>query len=90
MQDQDRKGALPTGIVPSLNTPFAADGSIDTDSYGRQVDYVIDAGCGGLLLPAVAAEVGSLSRAERERLVEVAAARAAGRAPLVAGVSAAD
>lgn len=80
--------ALPRGIVPSLNTPFAADGLIDAEAYGRLVDTVIAAGCAGMLLPAVAGEVGSLTRGERERLIEAAAARNAGRVPLIVGVSA--
>ncbi|WP_316979871.1 dihydrodipicolinate synthase family protein [Shumkonia mesophila] len=81
--------ALPRGIVPSLNTPFTADGTLDTEAYGRLIDYVIAAGCGGVLLPAVAGEIGSLSRAERERLIEAASARNAGRIPMIVGVSAA-
>lgn len=82
--------ALPVGIVPSLNTPFAADGAIDAEAYARLVDYVIAAGCAGALLPAVAGEVGSLARPERERLIEAAASRNAGRMSLIVGVSAAE
>jgi 4-hydroxy-tetrahydrodipicolinate synthase len=81
---------LPVGIVPSLNTPFAADGAVDAEAYGRLVEYVIAAGCAGLLLPAVAGEIGSLTRPERERLVEAASSRNAGRIPLIVGVSAAS
>ncbi len=75
--------ALPIGIVPSLNTPFAAGGAIDAAAYGRLIDYVIAAGCAGALLPAVAGEVGSLTRPERERLIEAAASRNAGRLSLI-------
>ncbi len=81
--------ALPIGIVPSLNTPFAADGAVDTAAYGRLIDHVIAAGCAGVLLPAVAGEIGSLTRGERERLIEAASSRNAGRIPLIVGVSAA-
>ena len=82
--------ALPIGIVPSLNTPFAADGTVDAEAYGRLVDYVIAAGCAGMLLPAVAGEVGHLTRAERERLIEAASMRNTGRIAMIVGVSAAS
>lgn len=89
-QQENSGRALPIGIVPSLNTPFTADGAVDTEAYGRLIDYVIAAGCAGALLPAVAGEVGSLTRAERERLIEAAASRNAGRIPLIVGASAAS
>lgn len=82
--------ALPRGIVPSLNTPFAADGSVDVEAYGRLVDAIVAAGCTGMLLPAVAGEIGSLKRAEREGLIEAAAARNAGRIAMIVGVTAAN
>lgn len=82
--------SLPRGIVPSLNTSFAADGGVDLVSYGRLIEDVVAAGCAGALLPAVAGEVGSLTRDERQGLIEAAAKQAAGRLPLIVGVSAAD
>lgn len=89
-QQENSGRALPIGIVPSLNTPFTADGAIDAAAYARLIDYCIAAGCAGALLPAVAGEVGSLTRAERERLIEAAASRNAGRMSLIVGVSAAE
>jgi hypothetical protein len=49
------------GIVPSMNTPFLDDGSVDLDSIGRTVEAVIGAGVAGMLILAVAGETGSLS-----------------------------
>jgi 2-keto-3-deoxy-L-arabinonate dehydratase len=78
----------PCGIIPSLNTPFAADGSLDDESLGRLVDYVIEAGCAGMLALAVAGETNSLSMAEKSRVVDIVSARNAGRLPLIVGITA--
>ena len=56
------------GIVPSMNTPFLADGSIDVDGIVRTAEAVVQAGVAGMLVLAVAGETGSLDAAEK-RLV---------------------
>jgi 4-hydroxy-tetrahydrodipicolinate synthase len=76
------------GIVPSLNTPFRPDGSIDTDSLGRLVDHTVAAGCAGMLILAVASEAAALSLDERQRAAEAIFARNAGRIPVVLSVTA--
>ncbi len=79
-----------SGIVPSLHTPFTAEDRIDTPAIGRLVDACVEAGCGGLLVLAVAGEVGSLSGDEHARVLDTVMTRCAGRLPVVVGVSAAD
>jgi 4-hydroxy-tetrahydrodipicolinate synthase len=59
------------GILPSLNTPFRPDGSIDVESLRRLIDHTIAAGAEGMLCNAVAAEVSALTAAERRRMLEV-------------------
>jgi 4-hydroxy-tetrahydrodipicolinate synthase len=78
------------GIVPSLNTPFLADGGVDLASVSRLVDASIGAGVAGLLVLAVAAENRSLSVTERRAIGETIAEAAAGRVPVIAAVSAPD
>ena len=51
MQDPSPVGLR--GIVPSLNTPFTADGVVDLDSVGRLVDWMVKAGSAGMLILAV-------------------------------------
>jgi 4-hydroxy-tetrahydrodipicolinate synthase len=76
------------GIVPSLNTPFAADGAVDLESTGRLVDATVAAGCVGMLVLAVAAEGASLERAEKRALLGAILERTAGRIPVIASVTA--
>ena len=47
------------GIVPSMNTPFLDDGSVDLAGIRRSVDAVVQAGVAGMLILAVAAETAS-------------------------------
>jgi dihydrodipicolinate synthase/N-acetylneuraminate lyase len=89
MADFDPRSDL-RGIVASLHTPFTADDAIDEASLVRLVDHCAHAGCCGVLVAAVAGEVGSLRPEERRRMLAVVAEAAAGRLGIVAGVSAAD
>lgn len=77
------------GIVASLHTPFGDDDALDAASLARLVDHCVRAGCRGVLVGAVAGEVGALRPAERRRMLEVVA-EAADRLAIVAGVSAPD
>jgi 4-hydroxy-tetrahydrodipicolinate synthase len=78
------------GIVPSLNTPFLADGGIDTASLSRLVDHTVAAGCAGMLILAVASEMAALSLDERRSAAEAIVERNAGRLPIVLSVTADD
>jgi 4-hydroxy-tetrahydrodipicolinate synthase len=78
------------GIVPSLNTPFTADDRIDQAAIALLVDSCVRAGCGGLLVLAVAGETGSLTAEERGAVLDAVMTRNAGRLPVVVGVSAPD
>lgn len=79
---------LPCGIVPVLQTPFDAAGTIDYESLARLIEDGLQAGAAGFLAPAVASEVETLSLAEREALVPFVVGVLQGRAPLIAGCSA--
>ncbi len=76
------------GIVPSLNTPFTADDSIDEAGLRREVDHVVAAGCVGILALAVASESASLTPAEIDRVAAIIVEQAAGRIPVVLSVTA--
>ncbi len=75
------------GIVPAMNTPFDADGAVDLAGVRRCTRFLIAAGCAGALVPAVAAEVGSLSVDERRAIVAAVLEEAAGRLPVIVGLS---
>jgi 4-hydroxy-tetrahydrodipicolinate synthase len=78
---------LPRGIVPVLQTPFAADGGIDYECVERLVEDALAGGASGFLAPAVASEVGTLTGEERSELVPFLVKALRGRVPLIAGCS---
>jgi len=57
------------GIIPSLNTPFTAEGTVDLDAHDRLVREVAGAGCTGILLLAVAGEGDTLTEDESRVLL---------------------
>lgn len=76
------------GIIPIVYTPFDADGAIIEEDVRRLVDYLIEAGVHGLAAVGGASEALKLTTDERRRLAALVAEHAAGRVPLVVGVSA--
>lgn len=78
------------GIVPSLNTPFSADGSIDRASLPRLVDHCVRSGCSGALALAAAGETAHLNAAEWTALAGDLAEASAGRLPLILSLTAPD
>jgi 4-hydroxy-tetrahydrodipicolinate synthase len=78
------------GIVPSMNTPFLADGTLDLVGIRRSVDAVLQAGVAGMLILAVAGETASLTLAEKRLVAQTFLAQAAGRVPVIIGCSSAE
>lgn len=76
------------GIIPAITTPFGASGAIDVDALERNLAALLDAGVHGFVATGTMGEAGSLSVAERRIVVETTARVAAGRVPVIAGVSA--
>jgi 4-hydroxy-tetrahydrodipicolinate synthase len=76
------------GILPAVTTPFDSSGAIDEAALERNVSAYLDAGVHGLVANGTMGEAGSMSAAERRTVVEVIARAAAGRVPVIAGVSA--
>ena len=76
-----------TGIITVLNTPFDAVGNVDVSALAAHVQYAIAAGVDGFLVPAMAAEVESLSRDERRAIVGTVVEVVAARVPVIGGAS---
>lgn len=76
------RGARTTlrGAFTALVTPFTADGALDEPAFERLLDAQLAGGIAGLVPCGTTGESPTLSRAERERVIElsVAAARGAG------------
>ncbi len=75
------------GIVPSLNTPFDADGAVDLPSLCRAVDHCIESGCAGILALAVASEFASLTADDITAVADTIIEQAAGRIPVIVSVT---
>jgi 4-hydroxy-tetrahydrodipicolinate synthase len=70
------------GSIPPLVTPFL-DGAVDYDTYAKLVEFQIANGSHGILVNGTTAEPSTLTIAERNRIVDIAVAKAAGRVPIV-------
>ncbi|MEO7242870.1 MAG: dihydrodipicolinate synthase family protein [Variovorax sp.] len=79
--------AFPRGVVPSMNTPFHDDGSVDLASIRRCAEATIQAGAAGMLILAVAGEGSSLSAIEKRQVTQAFIKQAAGRVPVIVGCS---
>lgn len=79
---------LNQGIVPVVQTPFAANGAVDLASLASLVRHAVEAGAAGLLAPAVASEAECLSADERDAILACIVETVAGRVPVIAGASA--
>lgn len=83
------KSASPLhGIIPIVYTPFDEDDRIDTGDLHRLVDHLIAAGAHGLAAVGSASECHRLTHDERRWLAEETMRAAAGRVPVIVGVSA--
>ncbi|MBA4848926.1 dihydrodipicolinate synthase family protein [Emticicia sp. BO119] len=79
-----------SGIVTVLNTPFDTQGNVDLPSLRTNVQYAIQAGVAGFLVPALASEVAALSIAERLQMVAAVTEEVAGEVLVFAGAGEPD
>lgn len=76
------------GVFIVLATPFAKDGSIDFEGFGKNLDYYVEAKVNGVMVAGALGEYLSMSLDERKSLVEFAAKRLNGRIPFMVGTTA--
>jgi dihydrodipicolinate synthase/N-acetylneuraminate lyase len=75
------------GIIPAVTTPFDETGAIDRAALESNLQALLDAGVHGFVATGTMGEAGSLTDGERRLVVETTIAAAAGRAPVIVGVS---
>src|SRR5688572_7984319 len=76
-----------TGIFNIMATPFDQDRQVDWVSLRNLTNFQIDMGAYGLTILGVLGEAAKLSVDERKQVVESVIETAAGRVPVVVGVS---
>jgi dihydrodipicolinate synthase/N-acetylneuraminate lyase len=75
------------GIIPAVTTPFDATDQIDVAALEDNVEKLIEAGVHGFVATGTMGEAGSVSIEERRTVVRAVVEAAAGRVPVIAGVS---
>jgi dihydrodipicolinate synthase/N-acetylneuraminate lyase len=78
------------GVFAIPPTPFDDAGTVDEASLRRCVDFCVEAGAHGIVAPVNASESIALTDAERVRVADLLVEQAAGRVPVVVGVSGAS
>jgi 4-hydroxy-tetrahydrodipicolinate synthase len=77
------------GILPVLQIPFVgAEQAIDESSLRAEVDFCVQAGVDGLVVPALASEFMVLTSGERRRVVAIVIDQTRDQIPVVANVAA--
>ncbi len=74
--------------MPAITTPFHDDLTVDHEFLARHCAWLIDNGCSGIVALGSLGEGGTLTMAEKIEVLKTCIAAAAGRAPIVAGISA--
>lgn len=72
-----------TGVYSAVATPFTVDQDVDEAGLRSLVDRTLDGGVHGLVPCGSTGEFSTLTRAERERVLEVVVEQTAGRVPVV-------
>lgn len=75
------------GIFGILTASYKEDMSLDEKSVRRQVDFCVKAGSHGIVVPVNASEFVVLSDEERKDIIRFAVEQAAGRVPVIAGIT---
>ncbi|RNF86118.1 dihydrodipicolinate synthase family protein [Montanilutibacter psychrotolerans] len=75
------------GVIPAVTTQFNADLSVDIEATQRMQDALIRDGVHGLIAIGTVGENNSLDADEKIAVVSAAVEAAAGRVPVIAGVS---
>lgn len=75
------------GVFPAITTPFNQDLSIDHGFLANHCKWLVSSGCKGLVAAGSLGEGATLSRAERDRVLETCLKAVGDRAYVVAGIS---
>jgi len=75
------------GVIPPVATPFTPDGLLDVGSLKRLCSFLIDRGVHGLFMLGSTSEGPELTDEYRETVMRTGVGVAAGRVPVMAGIS---
>ncbi len=75
------------GVYPALLTPFTADDTLDLALFKANLQAQLNAGIHGFVLGGSLGEANTLSRAEKQQLLEEAVAFVDGRGPVIMNIA---
>ena len=76
-----------TGVYPAVTTKFTPNDELDLPMFGLNLDAQIAAGVHGLILGGTLGESSTLTDSEKDRLLEFALEKSAGRVPVIMNVA---
>ena len=76
------------GVIPAITTPFTADEAVDHAFLGRHANWMIDAGCTGIVPLGSLGEAATLEFDEKVAIVRTLVEALDGRAPVIPGIAA--
>ncbi len=78
------------GIIPAVTTPFDAADQVDVGALKENLEKLLEAGVHGFVAAGTMGEAGSLTNEERRTVVQAVVEGAAGRVPVIVGISSAS
>ena len=87
---RDSNAAQFGSSLAAMVTPMRPGGRVSQDAVSRLVDYLLAAGCDGLVVAGTTGESPTLTPAESAELIATVARRAQGQARVIAGVGTND
>ena len=84
---EERRSLMLRGVIPYIVSPVGADGAVLEPVLRRLCDDLVGAGVHGLAALGSTGEFAYLDQHQKDEVVRVAVEAAAGRVPVVAGVS---
>lgn len=75
------------GVFPAITTPFQSDLTVDHEFLGVHVNWLLDAGCTGIVALGSLGEAATLTFGEKLDILRTCTRAIGGRAPVVAGIA---
>lgn len=76
-----------SGVYPAVTTKFTHDDLLDLKMFGLNLDAQLAAGVQGLILGGTLGEASTLTESEKDRLLEYALEKSAGRVPVILNIA---
>lgn len=75
------------GVIVPMVTPFTVKGQVDLESVCRIIEHLITGGADGIFALGTTGEAASISRSEKQKMMEAVAGYTKNRVPVYAGIS---